>query len=272
MNLWTNTTKLTNREMYAVKSLLIASLISYTFNISNSRSFMLIFLYIISLGFHISAIFSLYKLKNFQICRILMIFPLAWLSAGLLSDYSIPGLQMLIPITIFDVLAVKTWKTHFGFLWLHIILINFFNRTMLQPQNWDNWILLVSYRGLACLVLVIISDLFIFATLEKHMKESWVLKTSFEKSFRTMLQIFESSPFEGILVDTYGNIMFSNHQFLKTSGNEQSSKMLHKIKDFVHKDDIEALEEAIKKTASSESIENLETNIHFNGDLNRIIR
>ena len=93
------------------------------------------------------------------------------------------------------------------------------------------------------------------------MKENWVLRNSFERSFKTMLEIFESSPFEGILVDIYGNIIFSNNKFLKASDNTKGSKIIQKIKDFVHKDDIEALEEAIKKTASTENIENLTTNV-----------
>ena len=67
------------------------------------------------------------------------------------------------------------------------------------------------------LVIVLILDIVLFATFERLMKENWVLKKSFEKSFKKAVSIIDTNPHAVLICDNKGSILFSNQKFLSST-------------------------------------------------------
>jgi len=60
------------------------------------------------------------------------------------------------------------------------------------------------------LMYVLLIQAFMFAVVEKAMKEYWVIRETNEKSFKTMFNIFENTPRETIIVDANMKLMYVN--------------------------------------------------------------
>lgn len=80
---------------------------------------------------------------------------------------------------------------------------------------------------------VILIDLNLYATLEKHSKESWVIRETTEKSFKTFLNMVDENPKEVFIIDKSGALQFINKRaqdlLLK------STKNITSFFDIVHK-------------------------------------
>jgi transcriptional regulator with PAS, ATPase and Fis domain len=80
---------------------------------------------------------------------------------------------------------------------------------------------------------VILIDLTLYATLEKHSKESWVIRETTEKSFKTFLNMVDENPKEVFIIDKSGALQFINKRaqdlLLK------STKNITSFFDIVHK-------------------------------------
>lgn len=88
------------------------------------------------------------------------------------------------------------------------------------------------HRFIVVAILVII-DIAIFASFEKLMKEDWVLKTSFEKSFRQMITIIDTSPNKIVICDVKGEILFANSAFITSSDDAPEKINQQKLGSFI---------------------------------------
>ena len=114
-------------------------------------------------------------------------------------------------------------------------------------------------------------DLYVYALIEQFLKQNWVLKYTFEKSFRSAMAMFDSLPFEALLVDASGTVAFSNELFLDMSGNIES-KSLHRLKEFIHEDDVKKLSLTIYKAIEEQKVQKLAVKVRSQGSSDEYIR
>ena len=58
--------------------------------------------------------------------------------------------------------------------------------------------------------IVLLVELVIFATIEKLLKEFWVIRETDQKSFRTFMSIFNDSHYETLILSESLNVEFYN--------------------------------------------------------------
>jgi hypothetical protein len=81
---------------------------------------------------------------------------------------------------------------------VHLLLLNLagyvLEATTGNKTEGNTALLIKSKLNFTMLVIILMLDLIIFSTLEKLLKENWVLKSSFEKSFKHLMQIIDAHP------------------------------------------------------------------------------
>lgn len=102
-----------NRSIYSICILIGVSLISYIGSelIYDIHNFGILF--ILSAGMMVAAGYVVRKYKGYRLCRLCMQIPfLAMHFKYLVVLYNTPTLLALIPILVYDLLTLSTWKLH----------------------------------------------------------------------------------------------------------------------------------------------------------------
>jgi hypothetical protein len=84
------------------------------------------------------------------------------------------------------------------------------------PKDIESVLVLSERFSILKLIILIIFDIIIFASIEKFIKENWVIKATFDRSFKTMLYLIDSSQEKMIICNDKGIIIFSNSTFINT--------------------------------------------------------
>jgi hypothetical protein len=78
----------------------------------------------------------------------------------------------------------------------------------------ESVLVLDGFLSILKLTTLLLFEVIIFAAIEKFVKENWVLKTTFDRSFKTMLYVIDSSQEKMIICNQKGTIIFSNSAFI----------------------------------------------------------
>ena len=187
---------------------------------------------------------------------------LLFIQLNLVVDYNAPLLVSLLPILVFDSFTLFSWKFHLvsvigqSILWSICLRFTHLNSEMVGFEK------AIAFNSFSCFfkfIFIVVIDLFIFATGEKFMKENWVLRDTYDKSFKQLLTMIDDHPEEIFVIDQSLNMIFFNKKFLNclTKNNLPDNKIPKNCKDLFHIDEREEycgkVIEAIKEQKQIES-------------------
>lgn len=92
----------------------------------------------------------------------------------------------------------------------------------------------------------------VFAALEKLMKESWVIKTTFRESFRVAVGMIDSLCEKTAICDQKASILFANAAFIESTSVEGRAALSGKLGVFVSEKDREAFQKALVATVNTQ--------------------
>jgi hypothetical protein len=208
-----------NRANYSLKALIWVSLFILVANVLIYDPSKFGFWFLVTLASLFWSLYALHKIKSFLISRAtiesaFICFHLFWIGKGNFST----DMLMLLPLLTYDLLALWIWKRHLLANIAHLLLLNLagyvLEATTGNKTEENTALLIKSKLNFTMLVIILMLDLIIFSTLEKLLKENWVLKSSFEKSFKHLMQIIDAHPTKACIWDRKANIIFSNEKFL----------------------------------------------------------
>ena len=197
------------------------------------------------ISMHVAAYYHLEFKKNYLLSRIFMELPML-----LINQFSSLSLWILL---IYDLMTLHTWRNHMISILLHALLVNIFifisDERLLQGQSTQT-LVISSYSDVCYLIALMIIEIVIFASLERHLKENWVIKTSNEKSFRAVMSLVDWASEKAVVVDSKGVIIFSNTSLIECTNDTDEHRMSMKISSFIHKNNRDAFLKAINSTVS----------------------
>lgn len=125
----------------------------------------------------------------------------------------------------------------------------------------------IAFNSFACFIkfaIILVVDLFIFATGEKFMKENWVLRDTYDKSFKQLLTMIDDHPEEIFVIDQALNMIFFNKKFMNclAKNNLQDNKIPKNCKDLFHIDERD--EYCAKVIEAIREQKQIESSISFN--------
>jgi PAS domain-containing protein len=97
-----------------------------------------------------------------------------------------------------------------------------------------------SFSSFPIYLVILIIDLYLFAVIEKFMKENWVIRDSSDKSFKQLLAMIDDHPQELFVMDQNMNIQFFNKKFEESVDALQKDKFPKSAKDLIHNDENES--------------------------------
>lgn len=251
-----------SRADYSLKTLIGVSLISYITRelIYDLPNFGIVFVFCVLM--QAAAFYALHAKKNYMVSRLMMAGPLLCFHLKYFGEsYSAPALFALFPVIIYDVLAVSTWKVHSLLLGLHLLLLNLINYVFGLPQEGPmelkSVLLMADRYSFTTLSVAFLLDIVIFAALEKLLKENWVLKVSFDKSFRIAMSIIDANPFKMLICDVKGNILFANVAFINATVPSVDKLKVGKLTSYVETKQREDLYKALSATCTNHEESNL---------------
>lgn len=168
-----------------------------------------------------------------------MTIPLITFQLNLLRQYKTGLFASMIPTLIFDMTTLYSWRLHLISSMFQTVTVFTlatgnvisFKGNFITDATTENIMDLIeplhqklqkvsSYEFLGfsrsylsfsiALTYVILLHTFIFAVIEKLMKEHWVIRETAEKSFRTFLSMVDDNPREIFVVDNNYNILYIN--------------------------------------------------------------
>jgi len=175
---------------------------------------------LVSLIMHVASYHSWRRKKDFLKSRVCMEIPMLYYHILCSNGWmNTPSLIALLPWLIFDLISLCTWKLHLWANLIHLLLMNVIVFIFGNPNLMNSKSVLIPSTKIdfIILVIVLILDIVLFATFEKLMKENWVLKKSFEKSFKKAVSIIDTNPHAVLICDNKGSILFSNQKFLSST-------------------------------------------------------
>jgi hypothetical protein len=208
-----------NKANYSIKLIIAVSLISYiTSEVWYYPNDIGIW-FIVCVMAHWCAFYTMHKGQDYSKTRSMMEVVLLVIHMGnIFRVDKIPSLFIFSPIIIFDILLAKTWKKHLMILVIHISLVNIFvylyTFIEVDLKDIESVLVLDGFLSIFKLTILLLFDVIIFAAIEKFVKENWVLKTTFDRSFKTMLYVIDSSQEKMIICNQKGSIIFSNSAFI----------------------------------------------------------
>ena len=241
--------------------------ILYNFKILNVGNI----LSLLSLG---GTVYLLYNVDNGLYPRVSLSIALLFIQINLVVDYNSPLLVSLLPIALFDSLTLYSWKLHWvsvlgqSILWSIWLRISHLNPEMVGLEN------AIAFNSFMCFIkffIILAADAFIFATVEKLMKENWVLRDTFDKSFKQLLSMIDDHPEEIFVLDQSMNIIFFNKKFLNclAKSNQQDNKIPKNCKELFHVDERDEYWGKVIEAIKDQKL--IESSISFNKAANDLI-
>ena len=173
------------------------------------------------------------------IIRWMMIFPLYIVQKVLIIWFNVP-VQFAIPFTIIptDIWTLINWRHH--------IMSNLIQLSLLSFWNSEN----ISYKfdsllWFQTIVIFWVISTFIFAVLEKLLKEFWVIRETSEKSFRAFLSVMRDCQEAKVIIDESLNIKFYNKKFEEIMKNLINNSHPNSMKESVHENSIDKFKQSI---------------------------
>lgn len=167
------------------------------------------------------------------------------------TAYNTPLLLALLPVTLYDLFTVLTWKLHAYITLTHVALLNLLGLIFGLPQpisqNSESVLFPTDRYSFTILVLGLFLDIVVFAHLELFLKQNWVLKTSFQKSFKTAINIIDTDPDKMCLCDMKGHIVFANEVFISCFSTKLDDTKATKISAFFQKESKEKILKTLPK-------------------------
>lgn len=139
--------------------------------------------------------------------------------------------------------------------------MNILGNTLYAQEARDCQVQIWSFTGLVLTIITLAIDSFVFANIEKLMKQNWVLRHTYEKSYRNLLNMFDLTMTNKVLVNTQGTIVFSNQRFIDLMDCGTLDKLPNKLKDFIHKDDYQKVISSVQRVIEKGAIETISLNI-----------
>lgn len=130
-----------------------------------------------------------------------------------------------------------------------------------QFKNYNSIAKLSKYSDSFFIAFLTLIDLFMFALVEKFLKEFWVIRETSEKSFKMFMGMVDDNQNEVILVDQSMNLLFINKKFEAEMGRLIQNSFPTQLKEFVHENSLDTF-----KTQISDVIKNQEpcsTTVYF---------
>lgn len=148
--------------------------------------------------------------------RVSMAIPIVILQVMMVSKLNIPTyITLMITLVPIDTCSLFSWKLHsLSFIWNYIVLRNLPYVSKMVMSSTSCEIVRESeqftyFQGF----IVLLVELVIFATIEKLLKEFWVIRETDQKSFRTFMSIFNDSHYETLILSESLNVEFYNWAF-----------------------------------------------------------
>lgn len=102
---------------------------------------------------------------------------------------------------------------------------------------------------------------FIFATCEKLIKEYWVIRDTYEKSFKTFMTIVDDSASPIFILNDSWELMYANKSFGDSMLDLIKQRYPDQLSDFVHTDNFEAFKTKIQTVISDQTVLNETVNL-----------
>lgn len=144
---------------------------------------------------------------------------------------------------------------HLAFIGVQTILSALLMRTFYINPNQTGYECALSLSCLSHYVTFatqLVFDVCIFATIEKFMKENWVIRDSMEKSFKQLLTMIDDQPTGVAVLDQTMNIKFFNRSFGESIHEMQKDKMPLNGKDLIHSDDREMFKNKVNQSIKNQ--------------------
>lgn len=157
-------------------------------------------------------------------------------------------------LMIYDLMALHTWRNHTISIVCHALLANafrFISDARFPSGDNSQTLVAVYFSDILGIAILISLEVTIFAALERHLKENWVIKTSFEKSFKAIMSLIDSAPEKAAVVDAKGTIIFSNTALIDCTCETDEHRISSKISSFIHKNSRDVFLKAINNSVSA---------------------
>ena len=190
----------------------------------------------------ITLIFTYYIIsKNYNrlLIRVMLTLPLVIIIRILEMQFKVPFLISLSLVIIpLDIWTIISWRYHILSILLQFIVINYLN----SEEELKISELLISYE---IIVIYIIFTTFVFAVIEKLLKEYWVIRETSEKSFRVFLSIMRDWQEAKVIIDESLNIKFQNRKFEEIMKKLINNSFPNSMKETIHENSFDKFKETI---------------------------
>ena len=210
----------------------------------------------ISLGV---TLFYWQKKWNNLFARILLIIPIWMLQQLLAFELNWTFMMVLILELPIDLCTLHTWRKHFTATIIQVMILFLWKYQVVGNNKVNGILKLASLSDSISLMIFIAIDIMIFVQFEKLFKESWVIRETTQKSFKTFYSVYDKNHREQFIIDESLQLLFMNTKFEETMKKLIDSKYPSHLKEFVHENSYEGFKDQLilsikQKKYSSSSV------------------